>query len=253
MAGAVYVSCSGRGGPHFGARHGELQVVGIALGDVPLVGFFAAGEIARHHLYGAALPKLRQLTREEAARRLGVTLAEIDEANTFALVPFADPDPEFPPRSPTEAEREAARERMPKRSRRATAESRVGRATERRVMTPAELAALPELPAPTFTQREEIIDGERVMLPALPPILFPGARLTTQRACMTSTDSLGRSSAWATRRLRVEKCVGWHGRSACSSAAMLVRARAIASVLSRPEPIGFGKSIETAIRQAAFE
>ena len=40
-------------------------------------------------------------------------------------------------------------------------------------MTPAELAALPELPAPTFTQREEIIDGERVMLPVLPPDLVP--------------------------------------------------------------------------------
>jgi small ligand-binding sensory domain FIST len=52
MAGAVYVSCSGRGGPHFGAPHAELQVVRHALGDVPLVGFFAGGEIARHHLYG---------------------------------------------------------------------------------------------------------------------------------------------------------------------------------------------------------
>ena len=52
MAGAVYVSCSGRGGPHFGARHAELQMVRTALGDVPLVGFFAGGEIARHHLYG---------------------------------------------------------------------------------------------------------------------------------------------------------------------------------------------------------
>ena len=63
----------------------------------------------------AALPRLRHLTREEAARRLGVTLAECDEARTFALVTFADPDPEFPTRLPPEAEREAARERMPKR------------------------------------------------------------------------------------------------------------------------------------------
>jgi hypothetical protein len=62
----------------------------------------------------AALPKLRHLTEEEAARRLGVTLAELQEANTFALVTFADPDPEFPPRIPTEAEREAARDRIPK-------------------------------------------------------------------------------------------------------------------------------------------
>ena len=40
-------------------------------------------------------------------------------------------------------------------------------------MTPAELAALPELPAPTFERREEVADGERVMLPALPPDLVP--------------------------------------------------------------------------------
>ncbi len=52
IVGAVYVSCSGRGGPHFGAPSAEAQIVQHALGDVPLVGFFAAGEIARHHLYG---------------------------------------------------------------------------------------------------------------------------------------------------------------------------------------------------------
>ncbi len=52
IAGAVYVSCSGRGGPHFGAPSAELQIVRRALGDVPLIGFFAGGEIARHHLYG---------------------------------------------------------------------------------------------------------------------------------------------------------------------------------------------------------
>jgi small ligand-binding sensory domain FIST len=52
IAGAVYVSCSGRGGPHFGSPSAELQVVRRALGDVPLVGFFAGGEIAHHSLYG---------------------------------------------------------------------------------------------------------------------------------------------------------------------------------------------------------
>ncbi|HET9642001.1 MAG TPA: FIST N-terminal domain-containing protein [Burkholderiaceae bacterium] len=52
MAGAIYVSCSGRGGPHFGAPSAELQVIRHALGDVPLVGFFASGEIAYRHLYG---------------------------------------------------------------------------------------------------------------------------------------------------------------------------------------------------------
>jgi len=52
IAGAIYVSCAGRGGPHFGAPSAELALVRHALGDVPLVGFFAAGEIARRHLYG---------------------------------------------------------------------------------------------------------------------------------------------------------------------------------------------------------
>ena len=52
IAGAVYVSCSGRGGQHFGGPSAELQIVRRALGDVPLVGFFASGEIARSHLYG---------------------------------------------------------------------------------------------------------------------------------------------------------------------------------------------------------
>lgn len=52
IVGAVYVSCSGRGGPHFGGPSAEALIVQHALGDVPLIGFFAAGEIARHHLYG---------------------------------------------------------------------------------------------------------------------------------------------------------------------------------------------------------
>ena len=52
IAGAIYVSCAGRGGPHFGAPSAELALVRHALGDVPLVGFFAGGEIAHRHLYG---------------------------------------------------------------------------------------------------------------------------------------------------------------------------------------------------------
>ena len=52
IAGAIYVSCAGRGGPHFGSASAELQIIRRALGDVPLVGFFAGGEIARNHLYG---------------------------------------------------------------------------------------------------------------------------------------------------------------------------------------------------------
>jgi small ligand-binding sensory domain FIST len=60
IQGAIYISCSGRGGPHFGGPSAELKIVQHALAgagdgaaaEVPLVGFFAGGEIARHHLYG---------------------------------------------------------------------------------------------------------------------------------------------------------------------------------------------------------
>ena len=52
IRGALYVSCAGRGGSHFGAPNAELQIIRHALGDVPLTGFFAGGAIARHHLYG---------------------------------------------------------------------------------------------------------------------------------------------------------------------------------------------------------
>ena len=52
IVGAIYVSCSGRGGPHFGGPSAEAQILAHALGDVPLVGFFAGGEIGHHHLYG---------------------------------------------------------------------------------------------------------------------------------------------------------------------------------------------------------
>ncbi len=57
LLGALYVSCAARGGPHFGGPSAELKIVQHALGagagqDLPLVGFFAGGEIAGHHLYG---------------------------------------------------------------------------------------------------------------------------------------------------------------------------------------------------------
>ncbi len=52
IRGAIYVSCAGRGGPHFGAPSAELQIIRHALGDVPLAGFFAGGEIGHQHLYG---------------------------------------------------------------------------------------------------------------------------------------------------------------------------------------------------------
>ena len=52
ILGALYVSCAGRGGPHFGGPSAELKIVQYALGEVPLAGFFAGGEIAHQHLYG---------------------------------------------------------------------------------------------------------------------------------------------------------------------------------------------------------
>lgn len=50
--GAVYISCAGRGGAHFGGMNAEMELISHALGDLPIVGFFAGGEVARHHLYG---------------------------------------------------------------------------------------------------------------------------------------------------------------------------------------------------------
>ena len=52
IRGAIYISCAGRGGPHFGAPSAELQLIKKALGDIPLTGFFAGGEIAHQNLYG---------------------------------------------------------------------------------------------------------------------------------------------------------------------------------------------------------
>lgn len=54
VAGAIYISCAARGGEHFGGPSAELQTVRQALGDVPLVGLFAAGEIAGEQLHAFA-------------------------------------------------------------------------------------------------------------------------------------------------------------------------------------------------------
>ena len=50
--GAVYYSCLGRGQHMFGAPNRELGLIRDTLGDVPLVGFFANGEISHNRLYG---------------------------------------------------------------------------------------------------------------------------------------------------------------------------------------------------------
>ena len=49
---ALYHACIGRGESMFGERGAELKLIREHLGDIPLVGFFANGEIARNRLYG---------------------------------------------------------------------------------------------------------------------------------------------------------------------------------------------------------
>lgn len=49
---AVYVSCVARGPHLFGPDSAELKLVREALGDLPLVGFYANGEISNDRLYG---------------------------------------------------------------------------------------------------------------------------------------------------------------------------------------------------------
>ncbi len=50
--GAVYYSCLGRGASLFGADSVELKLISEVLGEFPLVGFFANGEISHDRLYG---------------------------------------------------------------------------------------------------------------------------------------------------------------------------------------------------------
>ena len=52
--GAIYVSCTGRGTHLFGEQHEELRVIAQQLGDVPLVGFYASGEMSGRSLYAFA-------------------------------------------------------------------------------------------------------------------------------------------------------------------------------------------------------
>ncbi|WP_026278886.1 FIST C-terminal domain-containing protein [Thioalkalivibrio sp. ARh3] len=52
IRGAIYVSCIGRGRHQFGQEGAELAIIQQGLGDAPLVGFFANGEIFANRLYG---------------------------------------------------------------------------------------------------------------------------------------------------------------------------------------------------------
>jgi len=49
--GGVYVSCIARGPNMFGEAGGETGLIRSVLGDVPLVGFYANGEISFNRLY----------------------------------------------------------------------------------------------------------------------------------------------------------------------------------------------------------
>ena len=84
---AIYVSYAGRGGPHFGGPSAELQIVRRALGDVPLVGFFAGGEIA------AVTVRLHRRAHGLPLTRLAAKKAELD----------ASPAPACSPRAPSAA------------------------------------------------------------------------------------------------------------------------------------------------------
>lgn len=52
IKGGVYVSCLGRGREQFGDDSEEARFIHAVLGDFPLVGFFANGEIHKNSLYG---------------------------------------------------------------------------------------------------------------------------------------------------------------------------------------------------------
>jgi small ligand-binding sensory domain FIST len=52
IKGGVYYTCLGRGRNQFGENSEELKLIHEQLGDFPLVGFFANGEISHNRLYG---------------------------------------------------------------------------------------------------------------------------------------------------------------------------------------------------------
>jgi len=52
IRGGLYISCLGRGENLFGPQAAELRMISDALGAIPLVGFFANGEIYHDRIYG---------------------------------------------------------------------------------------------------------------------------------------------------------------------------------------------------------
>lgn len=52
IRGGVYISCLGRGREQFGENSEEVKMIHDVLGEFPLTGFFANGEIHNKHIYG---------------------------------------------------------------------------------------------------------------------------------------------------------------------------------------------------------
>ena len=52
IKGGIYISCLGRGREQFGENSEEVKMIHQVLGEFPLVGFFANGEIHNKHIYG---------------------------------------------------------------------------------------------------------------------------------------------------------------------------------------------------------
>lgn len=52
IKGGIYISCLGRGRQQFGQNSEEIKMIHQTLGDFPLTGFFANGEIHHNKLYG---------------------------------------------------------------------------------------------------------------------------------------------------------------------------------------------------------
>jgi len=50
--GGIYISCLGRSQNLFSGNESEMKLISDSLGDIPIIGFYANGEIAGHRLYG---------------------------------------------------------------------------------------------------------------------------------------------------------------------------------------------------------
>jgi small ligand-binding sensory domain FIST len=51
IKGGIYISCIARGPHMFGEDNAEMQIIQTVLGDVPIIGLYANGEISNNRLY----------------------------------------------------------------------------------------------------------------------------------------------------------------------------------------------------------